>query len=233
VSASSVEVDADRLRGWLRTSVPALGVGDTTPVSVERVGGGYSNLTFRVTLGTGDAALALILRRGPVGVRADRGAHDMRREFRVLMAVHGSTVPVPAPLALCEDESVLGGMFFLMSLIPGVAVRRLEDAPALRDPAVMRRMSEACIDALADLHALPVVQMPLYDASRVADYGARQLANWQRRWGAARPADVPDAEAAMVFRGAAQRLEVRQSAGGAGGSREHSRCAGLGDGHNR
>jgi aminoglycoside phosphotransferase (APT) family kinase protein len=134
-----------------------------------------------------------------VGVKADRGAHDMRREFRVLSAVHGSPVPVPKPLALCEDELVLGGMFFLMQRMDGVAVRALDDAPALRDPAVMRAMSERCVDTLAQLHALPVESMPIYDASRAEGYGSRQVENWRARWSAARPPDVPDTDATQVF----------------------------------
>ena len=183
----------------MQSTVPSLGIAAETPVSVARVGGGYSNLTFDVTIGDGDATRHLILRRPPVGVRADRGAHDMRREFRVLSAVHGSPVPVPTPIALCEDESVIGGMFFLMSNVPGVAVRTLDDAPALRDPAVMRRMSEACIDGLAQLHALPVESTPLFDATKVDGYGLRQIQNWRARWVAVRPPDVPDTDAARVF----------------------------------
>ena len=193
------EVDLPRLRPWLQSAVPTLAVTDDTSLTATRVGGGYSNLTFDIAIGAGDATRHVILRRGPVGVRADRGAHDMRREFRVLSAVHGSTVPVPEPIALCEDESVIGGMFFLMSKVDGVAVRTLDDAPVLRNPAVMRRMSESCIDALAALHALPVEQMPLYDAAKVEGYGARQVANWTQRWATARTPDVPDADAAMVF----------------------------------
>ena len=199
MSSSTTEVAIDRLRSWMQATVPSLGVDDGTSLSVVRVGGGYSNLTFDVTIGTGDTAQHVILRRPPVGVRADRGAHDMRREFRVLSAVHGSPVPVPTPIALCEDESVIGGMFFLMSKVPGVAVRTLDDAPALRDPAVMRRMSEACIDGLAQLHALPVEGMPLYDAAKVEGYGVRQVQNWRTRWVAVRPPDVPDTDAARVF----------------------------------
>ncbi len=197
--ATSEEVHVGRLREWLHGHVPALAVDEHTEIAAQRVGGGYSNLTFDLCLGSGDAARHVILRRAPVGVKADRGAHDMRREFRVLSWVSGSPVPVPVPIALCEDESVIGGTFFLMSRVPGVAVRRVEDAPALRDPAVMRAMSERCVDALASLHALPVTDMPLYDASRVEGYGARQVQNWRARWVAARPDDVPDTDAAAVF----------------------------------
>ena len=199
MSSSTTDVALERLHDWMQTTVPSLGLDADTPLSVARVGGGYSNLTFDVAIGDGESARHVILRRPPVGVRADRGAHDMRREFRVLTAVHGSRVPVPAPIALCEDESVIGGMFFLMSRVPGVAVRQLDDAPALRDPAVMRRMSEACVDGLAQLHALPVVSMPFYDAGKVEGYGARQIHNWRARWGAVRSPDVPDTDAARVF----------------------------------
>ena len=192
-------VHPDRLRDWIQEHVASLGVDNATPLTATRVGGGYSNLTFDIALGRGDAQQHVILRRAPVGVKAERGAHDMRREYRVLCAVHGSTVPAPRPIALCEDESVIGGMFFLMERVPGVAVRRLDDAPALRDPAVMRAMSESCIDALAALHTLPVEGMPIYDAARVEGYGARQVQNWQARWTAARPPDVPDGDAAVVF----------------------------------
>ncbi len=206
MTASPDEVDVDRLRVWLLATVPSLKVGANTAIDATRVGGGYSNLTFDVAIGVGAGVRHVILRRPPVGVRAERGAHDMRREFRVLRVVYDSAVPVPEPIALCEDDSVIGGQFFLMSKVDGVAVRRLEDAPALRDPAVMRRMSESCIDALARLHAVPVTSTPLYDRDRVAGYGVRQVQNWHARWDAARPADVPDEDAALVFAWLALRL---------------------------
>ena len=199
MTAPIEEVNVDRLRAWLMSLAPLLDVKATESITATRVGGGYSNLTYDVVIGRDTFARHVILRRPPVGVRAERGAHDMRREFRVLSVVHGSGVPVPVPIALCEDESVLGGMFFLMSKVDGVAVRTLDDAPALRDPAVMRRMSESCIDALARLHALPVASTALYDASRAEGYGARQVENWRARWHAARPADVPDLDAEIVF----------------------------------
>ena len=199
MTATREEVDPAALRRWLIAQVPSLEVHEDTPLLATKVGGGYSNLTFDIALGSGADTHHVILRRAPVGVRADRGAHDMRREFRVLSAVHGSAVPVPTPIVVCEDESVIGGMFFLMSRVAGVAVRTLDDAPLLRDPAVMLRMSEACVDALAQLHAVPVEATPLFDAARVDGYGARQVQNWCARWLAALTPDVGDADAATVF----------------------------------
>ncbi|MCC7052629.1 MAG: phosphotransferase family protein [Gemmatimonadaceae bacterium] len=192
------EVDTDKLREWLRGSGFA-DVHERTVVMAQRLPGGYSNLTYDLKVGSGAAARHVVLRRPPVGVTADRGAHDMCREFRVLRTVHGTGVPVPEPIALCEDESVLGAKFFLMSKVEGVAVRRLSDAPALRDEAEMRRMSEACVDAMAALHELPVTETPLYDAERAATYGARQVANWHARWSAACPPDLRADDAEFVF----------------------------------
>jgi aminoglycoside phosphotransferase (APT) family kinase protein len=201
------EIDATRLREWLCFAAPTLGVLPHHTLNVTKLGGGYSNLTFEVSVGDAVATVApMILRRPPVGVRADRGAHDMRREFRVLSAVYGSAVPVPKPLALCEDESVLGGMFFLMSKVDGVVVRTLDDAPMLRAETVMRRMSEACVDGLAALHALPVQQMPMYDAGKAEGYGSRQVQGWLTRWIAARTADVSDEDARVVFQWLADAL---------------------------
>ena len=206
MTVSVAEVDVERLRAWLVASVPALAVTDATPLTVGKLAGGYSNLTFAVTIGSGADATRVILRRGPVGVRAARGAHDMHREYRVLTAVSGTDVPVPTPIALCDDDAVIGGVFFLMSAVEGVVVRSLRDAPALRDPAVMRRMSEACIDGLAALHALPVMESPLFDAARVAGYGARQVEGFTGRWAAARTPDVPDDDAEVVFAWLAEHL---------------------------
>jgi aminoglycoside phosphotransferase (APT) family kinase protein len=198
VSVPKAEVDTDRLRNWLRESGFS-DVHERTVLQVQRLGGGYSNLTYDLTIGSGAKARHVVLRRAPVGVTADRGAHDMRREFRVLHVVHGSSVPVPEPIALCEDESVLGGMFFLMTKVDGVAVRRLSDAPALGDASVMRRMSEAAVDTLAALHSLPVTDTPLYSVERVESYGLRQVKNWHERWAVACPGDVRGDDAEFVF----------------------------------
>lgn len=201
--ATREEVDTVALRAWLQHRVPMLCVDSDTSVTATRIGGGYSNLTFDLALQAAGTARHLILRRAPIGLTADRGAHDMRREYRVLAAVHGvampDQVPVPHPIALCEDSTVIGGTFFLMSRVAGVAVRTLDDAPALRDPLVMRRMSESCIDALAALHALPVARTPLFEGARVDGYGLRQVRNWHARWTAARTASIPDDDAAFVF----------------------------------
>ena len=65
--------------------------------------------------------------------------------------------------------------------------------------------SERIADSIS-IEDLPVEQMPLYDAAKVEGYGTRQVANWAQRWTAARTADVPAADAAMVFAWLAEKL---------------------------
>ena len=50
------------------------------------------------------SALRLVLRRPPLG-HVLPTAHDMAREYRVLTALHGTAIPVPAPVAFCQAQA--------------------------------------------------------------------------------------------------------------------------------
>jgi aminoglycoside phosphotransferase (APT) family kinase protein len=41
------------------------------------------------------------------------------REYRVLKALESSAVPVPRPLVLCQDSSVVGTQFYVMEFAAG------------------------------------------------------------------------------------------------------------------
>ena len=65
-----------------------------------------------------------VLRRRPPG-NVVSTAHAVEREFRVLKALHGTDVPVPAVYCLCEDPSVIGTAFYVRArgLIPPTTPR--------------------------------------------------------------------------------------------------------------
>ena len=65
-------LDRERLEEWFRASVP----GAEPPLRYERIAGGRSNLTYRVSDGDGGR---WILRRPPLGTTLG-SAHDMGRE---------------------------------------------------------------------------------------------------------------------------------------------------------
>ena len=49
-------------------------------------------------------------------------AHDMGREHRIIAALGPTEVPVPEALAMCDDPSVLGAPFYVMSFVEGHVV---------------------------------------------------------------------------------------------------------------
>ena len=139
--------DVTRLSSWLADNgIPA---GDGPPV-VKIIGGGRSNLTYRLDLGPGRAPL--ILRRPPLG-HVLPTAHDMAREYRVITALNGTAVPVPRPVALCPDPSVVGAPFYLMDYVDGAVLRTSEDAGVLA-PGQAGLLSQRFVEMLARIHGL-------------------------------------------------------------------------------
>ena len=80
-------LDLDRLRELLERERPGLLGG---PLSGRLIEGGRSNLTYTVTDGTA----TWVVRRPPLG-HVLATAHDMKREHRVISALHPTPVPVP------------------------------------------------------------------------------------------------------------------------------------------
>ncbi|WP_051939516.1 phosphotransferase family protein [Phaeacidiphilus oryzae] len=162
-------IDLPRVRRWLAGNVQGL-VG---PVELGLVSGGRSNLTYRVT----DAAGAVYaLRRPPTGgVLAT--AHDLGREWAYLSALAPTAVPVPVPVAYCEDASVTGAEFYLMGFVEG---RVLADREAgLRMAAEARpRAAAQTVEVLVALHALDPGGIGLGRFVRRTGYAERQLRRW-------------------------------------------------------
>jgi aminoglycoside phosphotransferase (APT) family kinase protein len=151
-------------------------VGLEPPVEADRVAGGRSNLTYRVTDRTGRR---VALRRPPGGTLLAT-AHDMGREWRVLQAVAPTAVPAPGPLALCEDPAVTGASFYVMEWVDGLVPANAETAAALA-PQARARLTLDLVDVLAELHALVPAEVGLADWARPGDYLQRQLSRWHRQ----------------------------------------------------
>lgn len=152
---------------------------------IVHVAGGQSNPTSFVTYG----GRQMVLRRQPAGPIL-RGAHAIDREFRVLGALHGTDVPVPAPIIYCDDRSILGTPFFLMERIEG---RVFHDAalPELA-PDERYQLYLSMARTLARLHALRPDQIGLGDFGKPGNYFARQVARWGRQWREATSRDIPE-----------------------------------------
>jgi aminoglycoside phosphotransferase (APT) family kinase protein len=155
----------------------ARGVAVQPPLSASLIAGGRSNLTYRVA----DAAgTRWVLRRPPLsGVIAS--AHDVLREYRIMAALSGSTVPVPRMVAACDDPDVIGAPFFLMDYIDGVVPRDRVIAETELTGAGRAAAGASLVDALAALHAADPAAAGLADLGKGTGYVSRQLARWQRQ----------------------------------------------------
>ena len=174
--------DEERLAAYLRRELPDL----TGPLAVQQFRGGHANLTYAVTIGDRH----LVLRRPPLGPVAPK-SHDMAREFRALKALHPLFVPAPKVLHLCEDTSIIGAVFFLMERRYGVVVRMEWPQEFPDDAPTRRKVSEALVDALADLHAVDVSRPEIAALGKPEGFVHRQVTGWYERWQRAKTRDMP------------------------------------------
>lgn len=164
-------LDLAQLRAYLDTNAPNL----SGELTATLAAGGRSNLTYFVSTGQ----MRYVLRRPPLG-HVLMTAHDMVREYRVISALSRSAVPVPESLLLCEDESIIGAPFYLMSKVEGVVYRTEKETSLLTENEVQRASSEM-IENLAHLHQVDPAAIGLDDFGRVEGFLERQLVRWQKQ----------------------------------------------------
>jgi aminoglycoside phosphotransferase (APT) family kinase protein len=182
------ELPLDPLAPYLRR---VLGAGDEAPVRVSQFPGGHSNLTYLVLVGERE----LVLRRPPFGTRVAR-AHDMGREARILERLAPVWPRAPRPVHVCEDESIIGARFYLMERQRGVILRRTVPAGLAFDP---RRVSEALVDGLVELHAIDWQAIGLGELGHPEGYVERQVTGWTKRYRDAQTDEVPDLDAVAAW----------------------------------
>ena len=165
--------DAARVDAFLTQHIAGL---EGTP-TVTQFPGGASNLTYLLRYANRD----LVLRRPPRGAKA-KSAHDMLREARVMGAIKPSYPYVPAILARCNDDSVIGQDFYVMERLSGTILRRDLPVELGLDRDGVRALCLGFIDRLIELHQVDATQPGLKELSKGEGYIGRQLAGWSERW---------------------------------------------------
>lgn len=178
--------DEARLAEYLHDKLEGAGA----PLTVRQFGGGAANLTYLLDYGERE----YVLRRPPLGPVAP-SAHDMNREFRVLSVLHQALPTAPRAYLYCDDSSVIGSTFFVMERRHGLVVRRSIPPEYAALPDAPRRMSEALVDALADLHHVDYSALGLDTLGKPAGFLERQIEGWYGRWHNARTHALPQMEA--------------------------------------
>src|SRR3954463_5805744 len=144
--------------------------------TIEQFKGGQSNPTYRLTASDGRK---FVLRRKPPG-KLLPSAHAVDREFKVISALYPTGFPVAKPLVLCDDESVIGTIFYVMDCVEG---RVLWD-PAL--PGMTREQRAAIWDeknkVISRLHSIDYRTIGLEDFGKPGNYIGRQVERWSKQY---------------------------------------------------
>ena len=165
------QFDTDKLARYLEDRIP----GFRGPLVATKFAGGQSNPTFMLEARSG----RYVLRRQPPGELL-KSAHAVDREFRVLVALANTDVPVPRAYNLCEDRDVIGSMFYVMSFAAG----RIFWDPSLAelDKGARAPIYAAIVETLAALHNVDVDAVGLADYGRAGNYFERQIGVWTKQY---------------------------------------------------
>lgn len=185
-AGASQPVDRERLAAYLAAN----GLQLDSDTEILQFATGLANINYRISV---NGRLA-VLRRPPAG-DLPPGAHDMKREHRVLARLHEVHPLAPRSLHLCEDTSVLGVPFQLIAYRPGLVVKgatcpQLDGRPDLCDG-----LGRMLVATLASVHAVDVTKIGLADFGRPDGFITRTIAGWRKR---ARRLEPPPAVARLA-----------------------------------
>ncbi len=167
------ELDWALIETYLRDHLPLT----EGAMEVAQFHGGHANLTYLIKFG----ATEYVFRRPPFGKIAP-GAHDMKREYRVLSKLYQHYDPAPQAFHLCEDEELIGAKFVVMERRTGVVIRSevLECFKPFEN--VENRLTVAMLKAQAQLHQLDIEACGLERLGKPEGFVKRQLKGWGQRW---------------------------------------------------
>jgi aminoglycoside phosphotransferase (APT) family kinase protein len=168
---STDTLDTARLQSWLADRMAGLGRIE----ACSKFAGGQSNPTYLLTTSTGK----YVLRRKPAGLLL-KSAHAVDREYRVIQTLGPTAVPVPQVHCLCEDESVIGSMFFVMEFVEGRIF--WDGALPQQTPAQRGALYDAMVTVLAAMHRVDLPKVGLSDYGRPGNYFARQISRWSEQY---------------------------------------------------
>ncbi|SMQ49046.1 unnamed protein product [Zymoseptoria tritici ST99CH_3D7] len=161
-------IDQAKLEKYINDNVPEI----KTPIELKQFGFGQSNPTYQITDST---AKRYVLRKKPPGKLLSKTAHRVDREYQVIHALASTDVPVPTAYALCEDDSILGTPFYIMSFLDG---RFISNAAIPGDDisaSDRREMWRDAIRTLAKLHRVDIKSVGLENFGRPSGFYSRQI----------------------------------------------------------
>jgi aminoglycoside phosphotransferase (APT) family kinase protein len=167
----ATELDISALERWIADRLPGQG----TPLTAQRLGvaTGIANALYTLERD----AHRWVLRRPPA-VKNDASASDTVREWRILNALEGTSVPHPTPRLLCEDTSIIGAPFMIMDLVDGFTPGFELPEPFASDPGLRRDLAMAYVDGCAALAGVDWRAAGLEGLGKPTGFLERQVPRW-------------------------------------------------------
>ena len=181
MTSDTQTLDIPAVSAYLADHLP----GFAGPLTVRKFEQGQSNPTFLLSTPEKN----YVLRRKPPG-QLLKSAHAVDREYRVQKALAGSDVPVARMHLLCEDDSVIGSMFYIMDHVPG----RNFNLPTLPDltPQARGAVVDEMNRVLAALHEIDIDARGLSDYGPPGNYFERQITRWTKQYRASETGRLPE-----------------------------------------
>jgi len=198
------QFDIRRLEDYMSSHVESF----RGPLSVRQFKGGQSNPTYLIEAESGK----YVLRRKPPG-KLLKSAHAVDREYRIISALYGADFPVPRPYVLCEDDEIIGTMFFIMEFVDGRVFWDLDLPNA--NSAGRAALYDNVNETIAKLHNYDFASLGLEDYGKPGNYFARQISRWSGQYRASEtgavtsmdeliewlPDNIPDDDSATIVHG--------------------------------
>jgi aminoglycoside phosphotransferase (APT) family kinase protein len=187
-AAPALRMDAARLEQYLAANV----TGFAGPLTVQQFKGGQSNPTYLLQT----PARSYVLRRKPPG-KLLPSAHAVDREYRVIRALHAQAFPVAEPLAYCDDDSVAGTAFYVMSFVEGRVF--WEPQMPASNPAERAAVYDTMNETIARLHSFEPARIGLADFGKGENYVARQVERWSKQYRASETQKIDEMERLIAW----------------------------------
>lgn len=178
------------------------------PLAVSQFKGGQSNPTYLLQAESGN----YVLRRKPPG-KLLKSAHAVDREYHIISALYAADFPVPRPYVLCEDDEIIGTMFFIMEYVEGRIFWELDLPKA--NAAGRAALYDDINATIAKLHSYDYESLGLRDFGKAGNYFARQISRWSGQYRASEtksirsmdnliewlPGNIPDDDSVAIVHG--------------------------------
>jgi aminoglycoside phosphotransferase (APT) family kinase protein len=164
------------------------------PLQVEIFKGGQSNPTYKLI--TPSQSYVMRAKPGPVA-KLLPSAHAVEREFKVMSGLQGTDVPVAKMHCLCEDESVIGRMFYVMEFVEGRVLwdQSLPGMTSAQRGDIYKEMNRV----ISALHKVKFAERGLADYGKPGNYFERQIGRWSKQYTASITKPIPEMDSLMAW----------------------------------